>query len=626
MTSSEKLRVAILALIAFLVYANSLGGDFVYDDKRQILMNSLIQEPSLYGKALVSDVWAFKGDGKIVTSNYWRPTFTAWSILNFRLFGREPFGWHFLNVLLHVGVSLLAFFLLRRWGWSQNLSFIATLIFALHPSHSESVAWIAGSPDLLFGLFLLSSFLLAHVAAGATGSRRTKYLIAGLISFALSLGAKETAFFCFPIFFLIFSRPRGDDADKPDQETRSSAMSYTALFGGVAVIYFFLRWTILGMLSLPAENAPSVIRSVLSAPEIFAFYLGQIFVPVWIGPNYPLRAVESVGVVNFLAPLIISAIVLYCFWRLSTRSFAQTMGVAIFLLTLLPAFNVNAFLPEQIVHDRYLYVPLLGMLMAIVPFVAAIGSKYLGKRAGAVLVTVTALICVALGVQTYRINRTWKNELSLWQHAVTIDPNSSSNWTALGAELSEENRLDQALVAYERALAIWPRPIVLVGRAQILIKQGSFDTPIADMKSVIVTPYDRIDLYAVYQAYEALAIALEAKGSLADAEKYLREAREKLPMYRAALTEKLAVILYNQGRKQEALKELEDVKDAAARELLPSSKSVFFRLGLLHAENGNKQAAFENLNTYLRLSSTSKDRETDNERRAATDALKQLSR
>ena len=74
------------------------------------------------GKALTNDVWAFKGDGTVTASNYWRPTFTAWCIINFSLFGLDPYGWHFLNLLLHLGVCLLAFLLLRKWGLSGSIS------------------------------------------------------------------------------------------------------------------------------------------------------------------------------------------------------------------------------------------------------------------------------------------------------------------------------------------------------------------------------------------------------------------------------------------------------------------------------------------------------------------------
>ena len=83
----ELLFLLPIIFITFLVFANSLNGEFVYDDARQIVRNPLIQDSTLYGKALVSDVWAFKGDGTIAASNYWRPTFTAFHILNFQLFG-----------------------------------------------------------------------------------------------------------------------------------------------------------------------------------------------------------------------------------------------------------------------------------------------------------------------------------------------------------------------------------------------------------------------------------------------------------------------------------------------------------------------------------------------------------
>src|SRR5687767_13727172 len=109
--NTELRPLVLIALVAFVVFAITLGGDFVYDDTRQILRNPLIQDSDLYGKALASDVWAFKGDGTAAASNYYRPTFVAWMILNFKVFGTSPFGWHLTNVLLHIGVCLLCFWL-----------------------------------------------------------------------------------------------------------------------------------------------------------------------------------------------------------------------------------------------------------------------------------------------------------------------------------------------------------------------------------------------------------------------------------------------------------------------------------------------------------------------------------
>src|SRR3982751_2314326 len=127
--------------VCVVVFANSLGGDFVYDDTRQIVRNTLIQDNALIWKALTSDVWAFKGDGTQAASNYWRPTFTLCNIINFSLFGMSPFCCHVANTVLHSRVCFMAYALLRRWAFSAVTAFTVALIFAVHPVHVESVAW-----------------------------------------------------------------------------------------------------------------------------------------------------------------------------------------------------------------------------------------------------------------------------------------------------------------------------------------------------------------------------------------------------------------------------------------------------------------------------------------------------
>ena len=149
-------------------------------------------------KALTSDVWAFKGDGTQAASNYWRPTFTAWHIINFRLFGMNPLGWHVTNLLLHAGVCVLAYALLRRWAFSVIIAFSIAILFAIHPVHVESVAWISGSPDLLFSLAFLASLWFAQTYA-ETG--KTNALILTILLYALALGAKEIGIVCLPIYY-----------------------------------------------------------------------------------------------------------------------------------------------------------------------------------------------------------------------------------------------------------------------------------------------------------------------------------------------------------------------------------------------------------------------------------------
>ena len=182
----------------------------MYDDNWQIVQNHLIQENSLILKALSSDVWAFRGDSERVVSNYWRPGFVLYLILNQRLFGlADTTGWHVTNILLHTLTVVIAYGFLRFLKLTAWVAGAISLVFAVHPAHVESVAWISGSPDLILApaflgalWLLLSAFPPTEQPAGkshrktkqpAEKSRspiRWRLLVAGILA-ALAMSAKE---------------------------------------------------------------------------------------------------------------------------------------------------------------------------------------------------------------------------------------------------------------------------------------------------------------------------------------------------------------------------------------------------------------------------------------------------
>lgn len=609
----------VIAVAAISVFASTLNGNFVYDDNRQILENPLIQNPGLYAKALTSDVWAFKGDGTIAASNYWRPTFTALNIFCYWAFGPSPLGWHVVNLVLHVGVCLLGFIFLRRIGFAAITACLASVIFAVHPVHTESVAWIAGSPDLLFGVGMLGSLILAD-REFCRGGERPDYLnITGsLVLFCIALGAKEAALLCLPLFYLLW-RYRGGGG--------SNARPFLALFGSAAALgtaYFFTRWAILGTISRPAENAAGLAQTLLSIPSVIAFYLKQTVLPITLATNYPLRAAGEIGSVNFILPLIIvlaaGALIVFL-WR---KASYWPLLIGLFALPLLPALNIGAFIPEQIVHDRYLYLPLLGAAAAITIFAEFVLRRAVGERFEPVFVVLFAIVAVALGLKTVTYGQTWKDELSLWKHAVTVDDRSAFNWSQLGAALAAGGATAESLDAYDRSIAIDPTPIALMGRARGYIAAGRLDEAIRDAALVTKTPLEQINAYTLFQGYETLGLAYDKYGDAASAEATFREGRRVLPIYSATLTEKLAVVLYVQGRKQEALNELVGARDQAGREMLGDSKAVYFRLGLLYSELGNNAEARRNFQDFLTATENIRSTAIVSYRKQAVAALAKL--
>jgi tetratricopeptide (TPR) repeat protein len=581
-----------IVAVCFLVFGNTLVGDFVYDDSRQILRNALIHDNSLIWKALTSDVWAFKGDGSVAASNYWRPTFTAWHIINFRLFGTNPFGWHFSNLLLHSGVCVLSYALLRRWSFSAAAAFTVSLLFAIHPIHVESVAWISGSPDMLFALAFLGS--LWFVQDYAEGSQ-TRSLVLTVILYAIALGAKEIGIVCLPVFYFVLS-------DGVAKKKPQSANTPLFLLAATAAVYFIARWVILGAFSRPPEDAIRLSEAILSVPLMFVFYLRQIFFPYWLGANYPLEPVTQIGLLNFIIPALVSLAALAGMYFLSKKLTSGKLAVALFLLPLVTAMNATAFTPEQMVHDRYLYLPLLGVLMLVVAFAA----RFITERN---LLIVGLGLSVVLAIPAFLYNSAWASELSLWAWTTTVDNSAFTSMQHANA-LTAAGRNNEAIEAFSQAIERKPTMRGFLGRARVYVSAKQLQQAENDLNRALQFPPEKIEAYALYQVYESLGIVYVEQGRFDAAAKSFRDARVKLPIYAAALTEKLAVVLYQNGQKDVALSELESARAQARKELLPESKSIFLRLGMLYAERGQKDEARIALREYLDLTSAIKDADT----------------
>lgn len=587
-------------VLGFLVYANTLGGEFVYDDLRQIVDNILIQDGSQFWRAMTSDVWwAFNG-GEQAVSNYWRPSFVFWMILNFRCFGLQTLGWHLANISLHLAVIALAFALLRRLAVSRPIAGAIALIFAVHPAHSESVAWISGSPDLLLGTALLGSLWFVNLL----GEKKTTLRWALSIAlYLVALGAKEIAILYPLIVVAVLYRGDHDPGEKKSGSW-ARILSIAWPFAAVAAIYLITRQSILGTTERFPEGAASLREAILTAPAVFAFYLRQAIVPLWIGPSYPLRAItpENIGVGNFIMPLVVTIVAGWWMIRMAKLSKTARIGLALFLIPLLPAMNIVVFHPEQLVHDRYLYVPLLGFLILVIPELTSLLQRIGGERMvrqSLLIFIVAMIVSVPLGAQTVSYNRAWTSNLALWEWGVRSDPNSALNYQQYGVQLYQAKRLEEAVAAFNRSIEIAPMVSTYVARGTALITQQKFAEAERDLREV--TSKKRVPSYTLYRAYKLLAVSLMKQSKLNEAADAITEARRRLPRYAAALTGDLAIILYDGGRKNEALSELNAARAQARTESLPESRLLLHGLGLLNVELGHTEDARDAFLEFLSL-------------------------
>ena len=233
------------------------------------------------------------------------------------------------------------------------------------------------------------------------------------------------------------------------------------------------------------------------------------------------------------------------------------------------------------------------------------------------------IVAAALSVQTFRYNAAWASDLSLWTWTRAVD-DSAFTALQLGSALSEANRFDEAVNVYSQAIDKKPSLRAYYGRGRNQNALKRYAEAENDLTAALQTPPDGQDAYALYQVYESLGITYLEQKKFDDAIRNFLDARKALPIYSAALTEKLAVVHYQAGNKSDAVRELEGYVGQARREMLPESKNVIFRLGLLYAEQGRKDEARGALTEFLRSTAAFTDKNMAAYRNQAARALQSI--
>jgi len=614
----DGMTLLVVLFAGLIVYSNSVSGDFVLDDTHQIVANELLLQSRRATEALTSDLWAFRGSTGEVNSYYWRPTLVVYWMVTYRLFGLRTFGWHIGNILLHAAVMVVAYGVLRQLSVSRRLAAGILLIFAVHPVHVESVAWISGSSDPLVSIGMLAS-LWCILSAQARPSR-LKWVAAVALFVPTVLAKENGVLYPLLVFAAVWAMPRPDV--EPHRRTIAAALAAVP-FAVVAGAYLVGRALVLGVIGVGGSQFVSMGSVVLTIPSVLAFYLRQIFFPYWIGPSYPLRplALPGIGLTNFVLPALIVIAAGFVVWRLVRREPVRQIGLALWLLPLLPALNIGAFSPEHIAHDRYLYLSLLGALMVVVPAAAAGLRRIRGLRAMSAetaCLVAAVIVSVPLAAQTFRSNRDYLTDVTLAEAFIRSDPTSTMNYTIYGLALHRAGRTKEAIAAFDRALEIHPWHDTYVFRSAALMEVGRLEEAERDLREVISTSEKDSG------AYERLADCLMRQHRLDAAEEALREARREHPLRKCGFTARLAVILAQLGRPEEALAELESVRGDVESEYGLAARMVVFQIGVLYAESGRQQEAREALGEYLETTAGFTDPPTRAARAEAQRLLRRL--
>ncbi|HIJ96084.1 MAG TPA: tetratricopeptide repeat protein [Desulfuromonadales bacterium] len=526
MISEKKEDLAIgfaVATVAFLVYANSLGNGFVWDDDLVILAN-----PALNGA--FSDIFSSIDTGRVTEPTpYYRPLTLLTYFIEQRLHGFTPFLVRIVNVLLHTINTFLVYRLAASLTISKSAAVIAGLLFAVHPLQSEAVDFNSSRNTMLAAFFVLTTYL-AHQRSVRDNSVAWAYAGASLL-FAGLLSKEIALFVLLMIGFIEFMHARGD-ASFTWRAFIFRLIPYTISFA----LYMALRNHALAGAGVHLEILPGLGTRLLDNLYIIPRYLLTIIWPVSGSAKYFVP-----DDLNLLAlPLVTawSLIIAACVW-LFTRGLspATIFGFVWLFAFWLPVSGIFP-IPSAPLADRYLYVPVIGLwLIAGDQFVSLFQSTRLPQRYGTVTMVAVVLL---LSFVTFRRNMVWNNDISLFTRLADQHPERAFAYHNLGcAYLDKVKNLDLAERSFEKALALqptFPRLHTQIGYVRLL--RGDYAGALQHYTEALqINPFDAEAHLNSGMALENLQRYDEA---LFEYQRFLETPGNELPEARRTTPQKIA--------------------------------------------------------------------------------------
>lgn len=542
----QSLAVLVLLLLALVPYFNALTGAFVYDDRQQILDNPYVHSFQYTGKIFGSTVWTFQGAQGV--TNYYRPLMTLAYLLCYQLYGPIPFGFHLLNLILHAAVVLLVFAVTRRLFGDLLPALMAAALFALHPIHTESVAWVAGITDLELSLFFLLTFLL-YMRLGDRAKASSLAQTGILLAYALALLSKEQALV---LPFLAAAYEHFYRPERGGTPLRTKLSRYAPLFL-LAAAYLGFRVFALGGFA-PSVSRPDLIWSstLFSALALIGQYLWKLIWPLQLSAFYVFHASQSLGEAPVIAGLIAAIACIALFVWLWRRHRTASFGLLWMAATIAPVLNAR-WMPAGVFAERYLYLPSVGFCWIIAWAVGEIRSA--GSGAGsagrlsilrqAVPIAV-GLLAVLYGVHTVHRNRDWRSDEVLYTRTLEQQPDAQIIRTNLGALYFDRGDLASAEREWTTSLGpMRPYASTLTNLGLLRSRQQRYDEAIEYFQRAIS------ERPKYMSPHKNLAKTYADMGRDQDAEREYRVAIDLAPLSSAARND-FAKYLLEHGRPVEA--------------------------------------------------------------------------
>jgi tetratricopeptide (TPR) repeat protein len=578
--------LALLAVAVIFIYAETLSGPFIFDDRNNIRENPHIRISQITLKDMAAAAFDSPSDR--------RPVANVSFALDYYIHGYNVVGFHAVNILIHIVTGILLYFFVRttlrtpalrtRYAHAKWISFFTAAIWLVHPLQTQSISYIVQRMNSLAAMFYVLSFL-CYVQFRVNPQQRAKWgLLTGcILAGILALGTKENAA-PLPFFLLLYEWYFFRNL------SWRWLKDHLALLVGLLVLMAAVALIFLGPDPLEKIWAGYAARSftpgqrLLTEMRVVIFYIGLFCWPhpsrLNLDHDFALSYSLADPLTTLMAMLAIAAMLAAAVGTAKNQRLISFI-ILWFLGNLLIESSIFGL---EIIFEHRMYLPSMMCSLAVVLLVYRWAKPVWLKP----LILCTVILVAA--AWTYERNAVWLNRISIWEDCVKKSPHKARPYNNLGAALADEGRYDEAIKQYHQALQINPYyPNAYANLGFALAKQGKIEESITQLlKALQLKPKDN-------ETLSNLGVALLMQNRPDEAIEYLSEAVALNPHF-AKAQNNLGVALNRSGRPQEAIEHY-----AVALQLDPDYAEAYNNLGVALASQGRFDEAIKQFSAALKI-------------------------
>jgi protein O-mannosyl-transferase len=560
------------------------------DDDEYVFENPNVQS----GLTSKSVIWAFTN----TSTGNWHPLTWLSHMLDCELFGLNPGSHHFISLLFHLANTLLLFWLLKKITRKPWVSGFVAALFALHPLHVESVAWVAERKDVLSAFFWLLT--LGMYVRYIDNPGLSRYLLT-LLFFILGLMSKPMLVTLPFVLLLLDYWPLGRIFFGKFKVDTVSPKTKTGHNQGRSPMYlvlekapFFILSAAFSVLAFLAQRNAGAVGSlerfplesrVANAIVSYARYIEKMVWPQDLAVLYPFPHLIPTWQVA-AAGIFLLGISLFVISFARTRPYLF-VGWFWYLGTLVPVIGLVQ-LGIQAMADRFTYVPYVGLFIMIAMGVPDIFKGWRHQKTALVVSSLLVLSSSAT-IAILQVHR-WQNSIPLFEHTLAVTSNNFIIHNNLGVVLAQQGKIQEAAFHYRQALQIKPDHLESLNNLAIaLAQQGNFHEATLYYRQALQIKPDHLE------ALNNLAIALAQQGNFHEATEYYTRALLINPNF-AETRNNLGVALAQQGKTIEA-----SAQFVEALRIKPTYAEAHYNLGNVLAQEGKFQEAIGHFTQALRI-------------------------